>query len=251
MKVIAVVNPKGGVGKTTTARFIGAGLLRKGRKVLFIDLDSRGNLSYSMGADYTGEGAMSVINKRAKIDDHIQRTGQGDIMPSSPGFADADVAITATGKELRLKKALKEMKSSYDFVIIDTPGDTGVLTVNALVAADGCIIPAQADIYSAQAAFIQLLNKIQDVTEDFNSQLAIMGIVLTCMEKTIIDREAAEEIERAAKKLKIKLYKTRISKCTAIKRSNSAGKDIFEYAPDSKAAAEYGELVAEILRGCK
>jgi len=251
MKIIAVVNPKGGVGKTTTVRFIGAGLLRKGRKVLFIDLDSRGNLSYSMGADYTGDGAMSVINKRAKIDDHIQHTEQGDIMASSPGFEDADTTITATGKELRLKKALDEMKANYDFVLIDTPGDTGVLTVNALVAADGCIIPAQADIFSAQATFIQLLNKIQDVTEDFNKKLVIMGILLTCIEQTIIDREAAAEIEQAAKKLKIKLYKTKISKCTAIKRSHSAGKSIFEYAPKSKAAIEYGELVNDILRGNK
>ena len=149
-EVIAVINQKGGVGKSTTAQAIGQGLTLKGYKVLFVDLDAQGNLTYSLNASQSNKTVLEVLTKQVDAKDTIQKTATGDIMPSSLQLSGADLMLTEMGKEYRLKEALEPIKSKYDYIIIDTPPALGILTVNALTACTGVIIPAQADIYSLQ-----------------------------------------------------------------------------------------------------
>ena len=152
METIAIINQKGGVGKSTTASAIGGGFLREGAKVLFIDLDAQCNLSYLLEADLTQESALDVLQGNASAADAVQHTAQGDIIAASPALAGADIAITATGKEYRLKEALEALAGQYDYCVIDTPPALGVLTINALTACHGCIIPAQADFPSIRTS---------------------------------------------------------------------------------------------------
>lgn len=250
MEIIAVINQKGGVGKSTTAAAIGAGLILRGRKVLFIDLDAQGNLSYSIAADIRGYNALGVLQRPETAAKEIQHTAQGDIIASTPELAAADTILTATGKEYRLREALTGIKG-YDYVIIDTPPALGILTVNALTAADGAIIPAQADIYSIQG-INALYGTVQTVKRYCNPELKILGIVLTRYNsRTIISREVADTIGQTAKQLDTLLYRARIRECTAVKEAQAVRQSIFDYAPNSNAAADYSALIDEIERGEK
>lgn len=248
MQTIAVINQKGGVGKSTTAQAIGAGLFLKGNKVLFIDLDAQGNLSYTLGGDTQGNTIIDVLQQEVSPEEAIQHINGADIIASSPSLAGADTVITATGKEYRLKEALEKISRQYDYCIIDTPPALGILTINALTACNGAIIPAQADIYSLQG-ISQLYSTIETVKKYCNPALQIKGIVLTRFSaRAIISREVAEMIDQTAAQFQTKLYNTKIRECTAIKEAQAMQQNIFDYAPKSNAASDYTELVNEILR---
>lgn len=250
MQIIAIANQKGGVAKTTTTLAIGAGLARKGYKVLFVDLDAQTNLSYVMEADatgLTGRTSLDVMEGRASASDAIQHTRHGDIIAASPALAGADAVLTQVGKEYRLKEAMEPLAPMYDFILLDTPPALGILTVNALTACNGCIIPAQADIYSLQG-ISQLYNTLQTVKKYCNPSLKVLGILLTRFNaRAIISREAAEMIAQAADQMGSRLYTARIRECTAIKEAQACREDIFTYAPHSNAAADYAALIDEIL----
>ena len=247
MKTLSIINQKGGVGKSTTALAIGAGLTLRGFSVLYVDLDAQGNLSYTMNADTQGYNAMGVLQRPETVKEEIQHTPQGDIIASSPALAGADAVITETGKEYRLKEALNALSSNYDYCIIDTPPALGILTINALTACLGAIIPAQADIYSLQG-ISQLNNTIQIVKKYCNPSLSIMGIVLTRYNgRSIIRREVAEMLEQTAQSLNTKLYQAKIRECTALGEAQATKQNIFNYAPKSNAAADYKALVNEII----
>lgn len=247
MKAIAVIDQKGGVGKSTTSLAVGAGLSLKGYSVLYVDLDAQGNLSYTLNARTQGYNSMGVLQRPETIRDEIQHTEQGDIVASSPSLAGADTVITETGKEYRLREALEHISGDYDYCIIDTPPALGILTVNALTACQGAIIPAQADIYSLQG-ISQLHSTIQTVKRYCNRDLSVIGIVLTrYSSRSIISREVAEMIDQTAEQLNTKLFKTKIRECTALKEAQATKQDIFSYAPKSNASADYKALVAEIL----
>ena len=247
MKTIAVINQKGGVGKSTTALALGAGLILKGYRVLYIDLDAQGNISYSLGANTEGYNALGVLQRPETVKEEIQHTPNGDIIASSPALAGADTLLTQTGKEYRLKEALEIVAGSYDYCIVDTPPALGILTVNALTAAAGAIIPAQADPYSLQG-IAQLNSTAQTVKKYCNPSLSIMGIVITRFNgRAIIRREVAEMLEQIAAQLHTKLYKSRIRECTALVEAQAVKQSIYKYAPRSNAAADYKALVAEII----
>lgn len=247
IKTIAIINQKGGVGKSTTALCVGAGLSLKGYKVLYIDLDAQGNLTYTLGADPKGLTALDILTKEATAEQTIQRTAQGDVISASPSLAGADTLITAVGKEYRLKEALEPIKEKYDYIIIDTPPALSVLTINALTACTGVIIPAQADIYSLQG-ISQLNNTIQTVKQYCNPSLEVMGIVLTrYSSRAILSREVAEMIEQTAENLNTRLYKATVRENIAVKEAQASQQNIFEYAPKSNAAADYLALVDEII----
>ena len=246
-EVIAVINQKGGVGKSTTAQAIGQGLTLKGYKVLFVDLDAQGNLTYSLNASQSNKTVLEVLTKQVDAKDTIQKTATGDIMPSSLQLSGADLMLTEMGKEYRLKEALEPIKSKYDYIIIDTPPALGILTVNALTACTGVIIPAQADIYSLQGIG-QLNSTIEAVKKYCNADLTLKGIVLTRYNKrAVLSRDVAELLEQTAQTLKTKLYKTHIRENVSIREAQIQKESIYNYAPNSNASKDYMQLIEEIL----
>lgn len=256
MKVIAVNNQKGGTGKTTTAAALGFALYHRGFKVLLIDLDSQGNLSYTVNAEGGRYGIFGAMERPETVQQEIQpacsddKGGKIDIIPSTERLAVAEKIFTEIGKEYKLKEALQNIDSSaYDYVIIDTPPALSILSINALAAADTVIIPAQADIYSLQG-ITQISSTISTVRKYCNSKLSIDGIVLTRYNsRTTISKDLAAALAQTAEKLSTKVYDTRIRECTAIKEAQALRKDIFVYAPKSNAAEDYKSLTNEIVGG--
>lgn len=251
MQVLAITNQKGGVGKSSTASSIGSAYTAQGQRVLFVDLDAQGNLSYSIKASTTGKSAFDVLMGEATAPEALQHTAAGDIISASPALASADITLTATGKEYRLREALEALRGKYDLVIIDTPPALGILTVNALAAADGVIIPAQADFFSLQGIG-QLNSTIEAVKKYCNPGLKVYGIVLTRYSaRAIISREVSAMMEQTAAQLHTKLYKTKIRECTAVKEAQAMRESIFDFAPRSNAAADYKALAEEIEKEWK
>ena len=247
-RVIAVVNQKGGVGKSTTAEALRAGLTLKGFSCLAIDLDAQGNLTYTTGARTDGATALGVLTGEVKAQDAIQETPNGAIIPASKALAGADAFIKETGKEYRLKEAIESIKGKYDFIIVDTPPALGILTINALTACNSAIIPAQADIYSLQG-IEQLAETIQPVKKYCNAGLTIGGILLTRYSpRSILSREVAELAEQLAERIGTKLYKTTIREAIAIKETQISQRSLFEYAPTAKVTEDYKAFVEEFLK---
>ena len=247
MRIIPIINQKGGVGKSSTALAVGAGLRLKGYKVLYIDLDPQGNLSYTLQAKAAGYGALGILQRPETIKGEIQQTPEGDAVASSPLLAGADNSITQTGKEYRLKEALSIVSTDYDYCIIDTAPALGILTINALTACTGAIIPAQADIYSLHG-ISQLYSTIEAVKKYTNHSLEVLGIVITRYNKrTIISREVASILEDTAKTLNTRVYKTKIREGIALVESQAERENIYKYAPRSNVAKDYKALVDEII----
>ena len=247
MEVVAIVNRKGGVGKTATAQALGVGLLKKKKKVLYIDLDSQTNLTYGLGADAAGLSSMDVLLGEATAQEAIQHTPQGDVIAGTEALAGADAAIDGTGKEYRLKEAIDGLQ--YDYIIIDTPAQLGTLTVNALTAANSVIIPVQAEVYSLQGIG-QLSKAIEAVKKYCNKDLYIRGILITRYNgRAVISRDMQENLQEAAKQLKTKLYTTPIRECVSIKEAQASQTDIYSYAPRSNAAKDYEAFIKEFAKG--
>ena len=243
MEVVAIVNRKGGVGKTATAQALGAGLARKKKKVLYIDLDSQTNLSYGLGADPEGLNSMDVLTGEATAAEAIQHTPQGDVITGSEALAGADAAIDGTGKEYRLKEAIDGLQ--YDYIIIDTPAQLGTLTVNALTAANSVVIPVQAEVYSLQGIG-QLSKTIEAVKKYCNRDLYIRGILITRYNgRAVISKDMQSNLKDAAEQLKTKLYSTPIRECVSIKEAQAIQQDIYTYAPRSNAAKDYEAFIKE------
>lgn len=245
---IAMSNQKGGVGKSTTANAIGAGLFHRGKRVLYVDLDAQGNLSYSMGiGDDVRFSCFDILTKKASLESSVVQTSQGDLLPFSPNLSQIDSFFTETGKEYRLREALESAKRVYDFIIIDTPPALGILTVNALTACDSVIIPSQADIYSLQGAG-QLIQTIHAVQKYCNNNLFIRGFLLVRYSpRAVISRDMSDLLADTAQLLNTKLYKTKIRECVAIKEAQAKHQDIFTYNPKSNASEDYGNLISEIF----
>lgn len=249
MKTISIVNRKGGVGKTATAQALGSGLLKRGYRVLFVDLDSQSNLSYAIGVDTIGLSSLELMTETATAKEVIIKTDQGDIIPASPNLVIIETTLTETGKEYRLKERLEPILSEYDYIIIDTPAQLGVLTINALTTSDFAIIPVQADIYSLQG--IGLLNEtIETIKKYCNKDLYIDGVLVTRYNgRAVLSRDMQGNIEELAKEFHTKVYKTPIRECIAIKESQAMRQSIFDFAPRSNASIDYDNFINEILEG--
>lgn len=243
---IAVINQKGGVAKTTTALALGAGLALRGRSVLLVDLDPQGNLSKTAGAVLTGPTVLEVLTRKATAQEAIQAAPGGPIIAAAPTLG-AEGILTHTGKEYRLKEALKDVKRRFSAIVVDCPPSLGVLSVNALTAADTCIIPAQADGYSLDA-LEQFRDTFQAVKEYTNPALTIMGVLLTRYSpRAVLSREAADMIEDKAKELGTVLFSSRIRECIAVKEAAILQRSLYEYAPKSNAAKDYAAFIEEVL----
>lgn len=256
METIAVINQKGGTAKTSTAAALAAGLTARGFRVLMVDLDPQGNLSYIAGANLRGKAITHLLQQAADPEaeqtlttqDAIQHTRQGDILAGNPALAGADTVLADTaGKEYLLKGILTQVQRDYDYCIVDTPPTLGILTVNALTAAQRAIAPAQADILSL-LAIGQLQNTIDTVKRYANPALELSGIVLTRYNgRAILSREIAEKLAQAAEQYGTRLYNTKIRECISLKEAETLQQSIFDYAPRSNAAKDYQALLNEIL----
>lgn len=244
--IISIVNRRGGVGKTSTAHALGAGLALRGYKTLFVDLDSQCNLTFDVGGTTAPLTSMEVLSGTATAQDAIQHTKGGDIIPASPSLAVADTTIDGTGKEYRLKEALEGL--DYDYIIIDTPPALGVLTVNALTASNSAIIPAQAEVHSLQGIGL-LYEAIRAVQKYTNHDLKVEGILITRYNgRAILSRDMKSNLEATAKELGTKVFTTPIRECTAIKEAQATQSNIYSYAPKSNATADYTALIDEIIK---
>lgn len=246
-KVYTITNQKGGTGKTTTTAALASGLSLKGYKVLCIDMDAQGNLSHSMTASRDGATVLGMLTMEITAADAIQRTKHGDIIASKNTLAGADAFIIGMKKEYRLKDALEPIKEKYDFILLDTPPALGILTVNALTASDGVIIPIQADIYSLQGVD-QLAETIQPVKQFCNNDLKIEGLLLTRFNhRSVLSREIVDLSAQMAERLGTKLFNAKIREGIAVKEAQILQQNLFEYAPKSNPALDYMEFIEEFL----
>lgn len=245
-EIVAIINQKGGAGKTTTAHALGEGLKKKGFKVLLVDLDGQASLSDITKADSSKSRTLDLFAKRAEVKEIIQRTESGDILAGGEDLFKADITITETGKEYRLKEELDKVKG-YDYVVIDTPPALGILTVNALVAATCVVIASQADRLNL-SGIERIREAIETVRKYCNKRLSIRGILLTRFkERTRLNKDFATVMEKFAKELKSKVYKTTIRESIAISEAQAKRESIFEYDKESKVAKDYEGFVEEFL----
>lgn len=250
METIAIVNRKGGAGKTVTAWTLGAGLMKKRKKVLFVDLDSQQNLSYDIMADTSGLTAIDMLTGEASAEEIIQRTQNGDIIPAGATLAGADIMLTDNGREYRLKEALQPLAGQYDYVILDTPPALGTITTNALTAANAVIIPAQAEVHSLQGIGL-LADTIATIRKHTsNKNLYIDGILLTRYNaRAVLSRDMRDNLADIASALHTRLYTDPIRECIAVKEAEALQTDIFKYAPKSNAAKDYSNFIKEFMKG--
>jgi chromosome partitioning protein len=251
MKCIAVINQKGGVGKTTTTVNLGAGLARRGFRVLLLDMDPQANLTVHVDKrpDLESNTLTNLLVEDAPLRDLVQPTATPglSVVPSDTSLAGVEqVLANRIGRETILREALAAFPdaANYDFVLFDCPPSLGVLSANALVAADHVVIPMQAEYLSLQG-MAKLMEVIQLVQRRLNAPLQI-ACVLPCMldARTNLSTEVLREIETHFGSL---LAKTRIRNNVKLAEAPSFGRTIFEHAPDSNGARDYDAFTAELL----
>ena len=246
--ILTLANQKGGVSKTTTAAALGQGLQLKGYKVLFIDLDPQGNLSYHLGADTLESPTIANVLEGTKTPEGAKQKAANawEIIPSDH---ETSLHQHSTPPQL-LRERIEPIKNKYDFIIIDTPPTLSALTINAFVAADRVIIPTTASTYATQG-IIQLYQTIEQA-QKLNPGLKLDGILLTrYTDRSIINRQIKKAIEALADKIGTKVYKTTIRQAIAVEEAQATKTALFEYAPKATAAKDYKDFIKEIERGIK
>ena len=250
--VIAITAQKGGTGKTTTAATLAAGLTLKGFKVLLIDLDQQGSLSFICKADATGKTTLGILTREITAEEAIQPVGIADIIPANKSLAGAEAALKETGGEYRLREALEPVKSKYDFIIIDCPPALSSLTINALTAADKVIVPAQADVLSL-TGITQLYDTCKLVKKYTNKELEIAGILLARHSNRAVLKRDLEEVLRGqlAQQMHSKVFTATIREAVAINEAQYMQQSLFDYAGSSKVADDYRAFIDELLADIK
>lgn len=243
-RITAIINQKGGVGKTTTAAALAAGLTSRGYKTLAIDADAQASLTFIMGAE-ADSGVYEALKEKPAVD-LIRQTPQGDLLPSTPALFGADLEFTATGREYLLRDALEEIREQYDYIIIDCPPQLGIMTVNALTAATDIVIPMRADILSLQGLG-QLCDTIGKVKRYCNPGLKIAGLLITQNRKTALSRDLAYVIEDYAAQIKTPVYKTIIRESVAVREAQTMQESIFN-KPKANPAIDYAAFIDEYLK---
>src|SRR5213595_2712415 len=247
-KVIAFANQKGGVAKTTTTLNLGVALTEKGQRVLLVDLDPQGNLTMSQGwnPDEIERSMFDVLVHKLPIAE-IVRTHEVDVAVSSIDLAGAELSLSSMiGRERALEKALVPELERYDYILIDTPPSLGLLTINALVAAHGVIVPVQCE-YLSLRGLVQLENTLTMIRENVNPEVGIQGILPTMYDKrTLHSREAVEILEENFGNL---VFGTKIRKTIRYAEAPVKGSSVLKYDPTGSAAEAYRELAKEVLNG--
>lgn len=248
MKTLAAINQKGGVGKTTIALATAQGLAERGYKVLFIDLDAQQNGSTTLGVKGRKPTSLEILLGDATLEQAAAQVSDNlDAIAADPGANRADVVLDGIGKEYRLKEALEALEIRYDYCVIDTPPALSILTVNALTAANGAIVPTQADIYSLEGVG-QLASTIQGVQRYSNPELKLTGFLLTRFNtRASLSREVQSMLEQAAEALDTKVFNATIREGVAIKEAQAAKQSIFDYAPKAKVTNDLNEYLDELI----
>jgi chromosome partitioning protein len=245
-EVIAFANQKGGVAKTTTTLNLAVAFAESGHRVLCVDLDPQGNLTMSQGVDpdKVEKSLYDVLVHDMPISEIIQKR-EIDIAVASIDLAGAEIAMsTKIGRERSLEKALKEVAGDYDFVCIDTPPSLGLLTINALTAANKVIVPVQCE-YLSMRGLVQLQNTLKMIQENLNPDVRIEGILPTMLDsRTVHAKEAVEILEENFGDL---VFKSRIKKAIKFAEAPVKGASVLKYDPQSNAAGYYRDLAKEVL----
>ncbi|WLR57981.1 AAA family ATPase [Pseudalkalibacillus hwajinpoensis] len=249
VNIVAVANQKGGVGKTTTSVNVSACLAYLGKRVLLVDIDPQGNATSGVGIE-KGDIEKCVYN--ILVDDLdagniIQETIVENlhVIPSTIQLAGAEIELVPTiSREVRLKRALNKVEKNYDYIIIDCPPSLGLLTINALTAADAVLIPVQCEYYALEG-LSQLLNTVRLVQKHLNTELKIEGVLLTMLDaRTNLGIQVIEEVKKYFQE---KVYRVIIPRNVRLSEAPSHGKPIIVYDPKSRGAECYLELAKEVL----
>lgn len=248
-KIIAIANQKGGVAKTTTAVNLGAWLSLMGQQVLLVDIDPQGNATTGVGVDKDNlENCIyDVLINNVDINEVIVPSAvEGlDVVPATIELAGAEVElVNKNEREKFLKKALAKIKKSYHYIFIDCPPSLGLLTLNALTAADSLIIPIQCEYYALEGLG-QLLNTFHMVQQHLNSELALEGVLLTMFDgRTNLSIQVVDEVK---KHFKSKVYRAIVPRNIRLSEAPSHGKPVMVYDKRSKGAEVYHELAREVM----
>jgi chromosome partitioning protein len=247
-QVIALANQKGGVAKTTTTLNLGVAFKEQGFSVLAVDLDPQGNLTMSQGMDPDSveRSMFDVLVHALPIDEVIHRT-EIDLAASSIDLAGAELALSSMiGRERALQKALLPVRGRYDYVLIDTPPSLGLLTINALTAADSVIVPVQCE-YLSLRGLVQLESTLSMIRENLNPTVEIGGILPTMYDgRTLHSKEAVEMLKENFGDI---VFDTRIRKTVRYAEAPVQGSSVLKYDPTGPAAEAYRELAKEVLDG--
>jgi len=247
-QVIALANQKGGVAKTTTTLNLGVALAERGKRVLAVDLDPQSNLTMSQGIDpeELDRTMFDVLVHKTPIEEIILGR-EIDLAVSSIDLAGAELAMSSMiGRERALQKALLPVRSTYDYILIDTPPSLGLLTINALVAADGVIVPVQCE-YLSLRGLVQLENTLSMIRENLNPNVGIQGILATMFDRRLLhSREAVEILKENFGDL---VLNTKIRKTVRYAEAPVKGQSIFKYDSTGDAAGMYRDLAKEVLDG--
>ena len=244
-KVIAIAQHKGGVGKTTSAANIGAGLAKRGKKVLLIDFDPQANLTTILGGPLDYENNIYNVLSDKAVMKPVNLSENLDIIPADLDLSGAELELAGIpGREFILKEKLEPVKDQYDLVLIDCPPSLGLLTVNALVAASDIFLPLQSQ-FLAMHGLGKLMEVVELVKARLNPHVVISGVFITMYDsRRTIDKDIADVIKRDFREL---VYETKIRSTVALVEAGCQGQSIFDYSPSSNGSEDYLSLTDEII----